>query len=360
MKPIYAIDKNYLENATNGPFFQGEIPERVFPPEDQWIDFLGFKVASRIGVPAGPLLNSRWVIFAAKMGFDVVTYKTIRSQAHPAHPLPNMVYVDTKGDLTEERMGEKLFTIDQPPTRLKELALTNSFGIPSKDNDFIIEDIGRAQMGLRKGQVMIVSVIGTPRPSEDFVEDFATTARLALKGGASIIEADLSCPNLKSKSNEGTLFTNPESVFQITDRIKRAIGDTPLVIKVGALFNIELIRAVMEAIHKGGAEAICGINTLSMEVLKKDGQPALGEGRRKAGVCGGPIRKAALQFVRLAREANKMGLTVMGTGGVCDPSHFDDFLDSGADIAMSAIGMMWDPYLAHKYHSGVRSAAVAY
>jgi hypothetical protein len=39
------------------------------------------QVASRLGVPAGPLLDSNWTSFAARMGFDIVTYKTIRTQA---------------------------------------------------------------------------------------------------------------------------------------------------------------------------------------------------------------------------------------------------------------------------------------
>jgi hypothetical protein len=42
---------------------------------------LAMQVASRLGVPAGPLLDSRWTTFAARMGFDILTYKTIRTQA---------------------------------------------------------------------------------------------------------------------------------------------------------------------------------------------------------------------------------------------------------------------------------------
>ncbi|MCH9611205.1 MAG: Dihydroorotate dehydrogenase [Chlamydiales bacterium] len=345
MKPIYHIDKSYFENAEKGPFFQGEIPQRELLPESEWIDFLGFKVASPLGVPAGPLLNSNWVLFAAKMGFDVVTYKTIRSKAHPAHPQPNMVYVDTRGELTEERTSEKLYKRDEAPKTLKELAATNSFGIPSKDPDFLVEDIARAQNGLAPGQLMIVSVLGTPREGEDYVEDFADAARLAIRGGAQVIEADLSCPNLSG--GQGSLFSNPDSVYEITKRIRDAI-DVPLIIKVGALFDLELVRAIMEKAKSAGADAICGINTVSMEVLNQDGSAALGENRRRAGVCGGPIRQAALQFVRLANEVGNM--PIMATGGVTDPSHFDDFLEAGASIAMSAVGMMWDPYLAHNYH----------
>ena len=32
------------------------------------------------------------------------------------------------------------------------------------------------------------------------------------------------------------------------------------------------------------------------------------------------------------------------------PEHFDAFLEAGADIATTATGMMWDPYLALRYH----------
>ena len=93
MPPIYDIFKTYLENANHGPFFSGEIPkfEKVAKP----VDFLGFKLNSPLGVPAGPLLNSKWIALAARLGFDLPTYKTIRSFSHLGHPLPNIVFVES-------------------------------------------------------------------------------------------------------------------------------------------------------------------------------------------------------------------------------------------------------------------------
>ena len=95
-------------------------------------------MASPIGVPAGPLLNGRWVLFAAEMGFDIVTYKTIRSKPHPAHPLPNMIYVETKGSLNLSRAQETLIQAQLPPKDMTSLAVTNSFGIPSKDTTILL------------------------------------------------------------------------------------------------------------------------------------------------------------------------------------------------------------------------------
>ncbi len=351
--PVYDIDKSYMANLEEGPFFNETIPERNWPNKEQWIDFLGFKVASRLGVPAGPLLNANWVSFAAKMGFDIVTYKTIRSRPHPAHPAPNMIYVETHGALSHARADETLTQANLPPKTLESLAVTNSFGIPSMDGDYLAEDIAKANASLAPGQVMIVSVVGTPREGEDFVEDFADAARVALLGGAKIIEADFSCPNVSTC--EGSLFANPEMVYEICVRMKKAMGSIPLVIKVGVIQEEEILRAVMKGAAEAGVEAICGINTMSMKVVNALGKAALGEKRLKSGVCGSPIREVALDFVEKAHKINtqeKFGLTIMATGGVTESAHFDLFLDAGADIAMSAAGMLWDPYLAARYHRG--------
>ncbi|MCB1180563.1 MAG: dihydroorotate dehydrogenase [Chlamydiia bacterium] len=349
--PIYDIEKSYLDNAQRGPFFSGKFPPRQINPKEAWVDFLGHQISSPLGVPAGPLLNSRWVLFAANMGFDIVTYKTIRSKPKAAHPLPNMVYVKTDRFLHKDDQHQPISQTLFPPLTMEQLALTNSFGIPSFDRDFLVEDIAKAQGGLNPGQVMIVSFVGTPRDGEDFEKDFAEAAAIALDGGATILEADLSCPNVSSC--EGSLFTDPGAIYRIARHIKKLNPTIPLVIKVGVVGETAKLREVMRAAARGGVDAICGINTMSMRVVKDDGTPALGKDRISAGVCGGPIREVALEFLRWARTINceeNLGLTILGTGGVTKAEHFDLFFDAGADVAMTALGMMWDPYLATRYH----------
>jgi hypothetical protein len=55
------------------------------------------QVASRIGVPAGPLLDSKWTTLAANLGYDIVTYKTIRTCASTGHAPPNVLYLQAGG-----------------------------------------------------------------------------------------------------------------------------------------------------------------------------------------------------------------------------------------------------------------------
>lgn len=350
-KGIYDKDKSYKENFEQGPFFDGEFIERPEVPKDEWIDFLGHKVRSPLGVPAGPLLNSKWTTLAAKLGFDIPTYKTMRSKPHAGHPLPNVLFVDTKGPLDKGRMGETLKVREGEPQSMDHFAITNSFGMPSMDEDYLMADIEKANNDLEEGQVCIISVVGTPRDGEDFEADFARTAAMAKEAGAKIIEANFSCPNVAS--GEGSIFCDPETAESIAVKIMKEIGDIPLIIKAGYFTDDEIMRKFLVSIARAGAQAVCGINTIGMKVEDDHGNPALGENRLKSGICGDPIRGAAIEFLQKTQQINdqeKLGLTVLGTGGVTLPEHFDELIDAGADVSMSATGMMWDPYLAMRWH----------
>ncbi len=347
--PIYDIHKTYLENLEQGPFFHAPLPERILPPEKEWIDFLGHRVASPIGVPAGPLLSSRWVALAGKLGFDIPIYKTIRSDAHPCHPLPNMVYVDTHGMLNIHAATAQI--VPSPPSHIEELAVTNSFGMPSMSPSFLMEDIAKANASLSRGQVLVVSVVGTQRSHCTFTEDFVAAARLAKEAGAKIIEANFSCPNVDQKA--GCLYMSPQTVAEIGAALVQAIAPLPLIIKVGVFTSPEQMRDVFTAAARSGIRAIAGINTVSMAVVDAQERPALGDSRIKSGICGGPIRQIALEFMEKAAGINareKLDLTLIGVGGITLPQHFDPFFQAGAHVAMTATGMMWDPYLGMRFH----------
>jgi hypothetical protein len=43
---------------------------------------------------------------------------------------------------------------------MKDMAVTNSFGMPSRTPQYLKEDIPKAQASLKDGQMMIVSVVG--------------------------------------------------------------------------------------------------------------------------------------------------------------------------------------------------------
>ena len=103
--------------------------EHVPPPLDLHVPatqgnwtFCGLPVASPLGIPAGPLLNSRWILFYARLGFDVLTYKTVRSSYRACYEPPNLLPVAVErlsGDGTEISAASLDADYDTWPTTRK-------------------------------------------------------------------------------------------------------------------------------------------------------------------------------------------------------------------------------------------------
>lgn len=358
-KGIYDIHKSWKENLENGPRFSGYLPERLPYNPQEGYDFLGYKVRSRIGVFAGPLLNSEWVKLASDLGYDLLTYKTIRSSEHLGHPLPNILYIDQPEPFEPGRFPGYVRAVSALlPADM--ITITNSFGMPSKDALYLKHDIPAAEKRLKEGQKLIVSITGS-EGDLPLKEDFVKAAELALDSGAGIIEANFSCPNVKSK--EGSLYLSPEGAYATAFALKEALEDVPLIIKVGLFPDFNLMTKTFLALSCAGVNAIAGINTINLKVVDNEGKPALGSDRMTSGICGNAIRKAALKFTKEARkiiDTEKLSFTLIGGGGIMLPDHFDEFFDAGADFAFTATGMMFDPYLANRYHQSQKERLYAH
>lgn len=348
---IYHFSKTYQENLEQGPLTPKEIPQRDWRDRSTWETFLGFPLASKIGVPAGPLLNSSWIALARDLGFDFLTYKTIRSHKHPCHEAPNIIPVDCPSSLQLTSLPEKLFRKANFPENLESFGITNSFGNPSMSPQYLEEDIAKSRDLLYEGQVLAVSVFGTGQTLLKVTQDYVKTALFARKYGAHIIEANLSCPNIVG--GKAPLYQDTEALYSIATSLKQALSDTPLIIKLGTFLKESSLENTLELCEKAHVDAVCGINTIQMEVVNDDHTAALGEERRRAGICGAPIRESALDFIKKAKKIiyeKNYSLKLLGTGGVTKPHHFQEFLDAGADLSLVATGMLFDPFIGLKYH----------
>jgi dihydroorotate dehydrogenase len=350
-QPIYDPKKTYDDNFDNGPFGEFSNPETYKNENEPKFTFLGYPIYSPFGIPAGPLLNSNYVISALKKGFDVVTYKTQRNVEFSANEFPNVLYVDVDGDLTLEKASSPLVgktTTESDPTNL---TITNSFGNPSRGPEFWVNDLSKAISAENKGQIVVMSVVGTIQPGfsdEDYYNDFAATAKLASTTGVKAIEVNLSCPNV---ANEGILCYTPNAVTEICRRTKEAIGDVPLIAKVGyySLAQQGILETVVENMAPY-VDAICAINTIAAPVVDDNGGQALpGPNRLKSGMCGAGIKWAGLEMVERLNEIRtkkEYKYEIIGVGGVMSPEDFRQYRASGANIVQSATGTMWNPNLA--------------
>lgn len=353
---FYDIRKSYDENFDLGPVLLKKLKKPLFKKTKPSYSFLGFPINFPFGIPAGPLLNSKFIKKAFDFGFSVPVYKTVRADFFPCHPYPNVMYVNTPKAELHPQTTPRL-TATPKPSSLSKINITNSFGVPSKKPKNWQRDVKKAKSYEKKGQLLILSFMGTVKKNQtqaEFIADFAKAAKLAKQTGVKALEANLSCPNI---GNEGLVCYNLNATEKITKEIRKVIGKTPLILKVGYYKNHKDIEEIARIANKY-ANAISSINTLQVEVVDKKGNQALpGPGRLRSGVCGSSIKWAGLEMVKKlnkVRKAKKYKFEIVGVGGVMNTSDFTDYKKAGADLVQSATGAMWNPYLAYEISTKIK------
>ena len=410
MKPLYDLNKSFAENIIQGPFYDGSFFERQIPPQSQWHSLFGFSIMSGIGVAACPLTTTaKGVRMCSRLGYDIITYKTVASRARAPHPHPNIAFVDGHSirqdmllDVPVVKIEKKDFYsrlngLDKPILNGKQdfikqirilrqvqgkqarsvsfkkrekvvksvrgeltesiqrpilLALTNSIGNASFDLQTNLTNISRARAALLPGQLLIVSVFGVATPECSLVDDFAYLAAAVKDAGAQVVEANLSCPNVSC----GVLSHDVVLVREVVARMVGVLGATPLTIKLAPYKNIQLMNEILCVAAHAGAQGVTGINSISVRAQCKDTASFFGAGREVSGLSGAPIFGAACDFVRTACEINNkemLDLTIIGTGGIVTSDDFEKMLQCGANAAMSATGAMWNAELAMNYHKNM-------
>lgn len=343
---IYDITKTFETNVESGPFFDQTVFKRIIPPKELWHSFLGYKIMSPIGIPACAIMTGKGIALMSKLGFDVLTYKTARSHKSDAHPLPNICYVETAEQISRETVGTIVVGCQQPTSNAVTCA--NSFGNNCLDWNWLQKDIAFARASLSEGQVLIVSVYGTPQKDCTEAQDFARAAVLAQEAGAQVIELNLSCPNVKGV----LVYKDQDAVYEICKTVL-AVVSIPVIIKVGVFESYEQTKKILTTAARASARGVCGINTVPMQVVDKNGEPVFGDKRKIAGVSGDSIRMLGQQFahdVSTIIQKEKLDLTLLATGGVLAPIHIDQYLKLGADVVMSAVGAMWNPSFVNEWH----------
>jgi dihydroorotate dehydrogenase (NAD+) catalytic subunit len=351
MVNTYKVDRTFDWNYQNGPVYEGPFPA---VPETPQKDFLGVPVNSRLGIAAGLLLNANWTEMYGRLGFDILTYKTVRSRYRACQDLPNWVFVDRDDQIDPRRLDEAQKLLELQPQDYRKTTSSVSFGMPSKAPEDWMPDVARARQALGPGQALIVSVVASPQPDSDVSEmiaDFGDLAAMAREAGAQIVEANLSCPNVCTA--EGDIFLDADLSGKIAAAMHKGADGLPVLLKLGHFADNDKISQVLQAVD-GKAAGVVMVNGISRRVVDADGEAAFGAGREMSGILGRGIHTFSLDNVKTALDiisADKLSLKVVAVGGVSTIDDAAQYFDAGAAAVMMGSAPMFDPTLAVSFKS---------
>jgi dihydroorotate dehydrogenase (NAD+) catalytic subunit len=312
----------------------------------------GRPLNSSLGIAAGPLLNSKWVEAYARLGFDVLTYATVRSTFQAAHALPNIRHVDNR---------EQAAVVARPgnnggPT------IAVSLGEPSMEPDVWRKDLRRAKERIGRGQILIVSVIGTPRPGGDaeaLSADYAQCAAWAAECGADAIEVQLATPDPFTEQPQ-MIYENVTLAARILYRTRTSVG-LPVLARLGPF---KTPRALHETATRLApwAHGYVLVHSINRRVFDEKGGPAFeGAGRERADVVGAQtFTVAARQVAEMLawRKAGAWDRAILAVGGISTVERARDVLREGADAVLVATAALFDPLFAARFRQ-IRTAEVA-
>jgi dihydroorotate dehydrogenase len=377
-----SVEGTYQDGSTSltGPL--GSIDARV-REETPWEAPSGSAEACVLGVPVGMPVGigasaatrtADHVGFFAGHGWDVITFKTVRSRPWPEHPGPKWVYA------SEPATSPAAPTSEGPPVvhpvRGEDggrISAANSFGVPSPEPLVWQRELAAAHELLGEAQLLIVSVQGSPEVAAtagELVEDYVRVARSAEEAGATAIELNLSCPNMLLSSQDEVsppLCEDFRLVASIVSAVRQALdGGAKLVAKLTYMPRPQLRELLTEI--GPDLDAVAGINTLPVRVLDAEGRPFFqgrSEGgrlvvREVAGLSGGALRHHALDFSRsvaAVREEMGLELELLAMGGVADAEDARELLKAGADAVQLVTAAVRRPELARELRAELGYAA---
>jgi dihydroorotate dehydrogenase (NAD+) catalytic subunit len=346
----YRVDRSYAWNYAHGP----ALPRVRRVPPGPGARLFGYDLNSPLGIAAGPLLNSRWIEAYARLGYDVLTYATVRSREQAAHALPNIRYIENRDQVavTARRSAPN-----------GDATIAVSLGLPSMEPDVWRKDMRRARERLNPGQMLMASVVGTPDPAagvEAFIEDYARCAGWAEDAGAHAIEVHLGVPNPFGEPGQMVYEHIPLSA-QILYRIRTAV-QVPVVAKVGIFRTPRLLHdtATKLAAWTNGFVLLHGI---PRRVVDEEGKAAFeGTGREWAEVVGSatfPVCSRQIEELLAWRRAGAWPHAILAVGGITTIDRARHVLREGANAVLVATAALFDPLFAIRFRQTLAATAVA-
>lgn len=217
-----------------------------------------------------------------------------------------------KGTTREARYGNPLPRIAE----CGRYGMINAVGLQNSGVDHVLQEELPRLRNIFQGPV-IANVSGFS------LDDYAYTCeQLDKADGVSILEVNISCPNVH---NGGMAFgTDPKAAADVTRTVK-AVTHKPVYMKLSP--NVTDIAAIAQSCEEAGADGICLVNTmLGMRIDIHRRKPVIAN--RYGGYSGAGIFPIALRMVNQVAKATQ--LPIIGCGGIESAEDVVEMMMAGA------------------------------
>lgn len=309
--------------------------------------FLGYTITNRAGLSACTLGTSEGIKELAQKECSILTYKSVRSHPATRHAEPNVGYITETTQLTRSSLAIGL-AADTDYNLMQPISIANSYGIESLKASEVISDIKKARNVLKKNQILIVSIYPQAYPGTSRAQDAHYLAHLAKEAGAQAVEINLACPNIHEKP----LYNDLGKLRMICKETVAGAKSLPVLVKIGFISDKETLRNVIKTAINAGVRGITSMNSIAVEILDSNKEKPFFPNRPIAGVSGDIIRDLALEQIKTLveiRAEEGLNFDIAGVGGISKPTHFDLFLNAGANVALSATGLIHNHNLVKEY-----------
>ncbi len=224
--------------------------------------------------------------------------------------IPQVGVLTTKSIGLEPRLGYREPILHQyaPGCFVNAVGLTNPGAVASRERFETLR--------VPDDKFLLTSIFGGS------VEEFVEVARI-LAPVSDGLELNLSCPHAKGYGM--AMGQDPDLVTEITAAVKAAV-DIPVVPKLTP--NAADFGAIAEAAVRGGADALCAINTVGPGLTTAHGAPVLSNGL--GGMSGKGVLPIGLKCVN--EIAATVDIPIIGCGGISSAEDVRAFAHAGAQI----------------------------
>ena len=281
------------------------------------VEALGLTFPAPLGLAAGFDKNAVGIDALAALGFGFVEVGTVTAEPQPGNPRPRLFRLPADRAIVN-RMG---FNNDGAEAVARRLARRRRRGI----------------VGMNIGKTKAV-----PEGDEAAVlADYEKSAGL-LAPYADYLVVNVSSPNTPGLRSLQAV----ERLRPLLQAVRRAAGSAasrrvPLLVKIAPDLSDEDVLAVADLAVELGLDGIVATNTTT----SRDGlttSPAevarVGDG----GLSGAPLRKRALQVLRLLRERLGPDPVIIAVGGIGDAVDARERLDAGATLLQAYTAFIYE------------------